>query len=282
MTVLDEIAAERARQIESEGWTPEHDDEHDDGALARAAACYAVGFIPRESTALGALYPLWPWDKKWWKPKSPRRNLVRAAALIVAEIERHDRAAGSAAIRKICDTFLREGPAVQPHVIAYVERQRDDTDFEEAWVEARGAHDNPVMTIWADRRGRRLGVRIPADMLAMYGSSLIVKRGGDGSIAGFATIEPDAPAEGGHGETWRRRYIDAAEAFAPKCPACGEPNILDAETERCDVLICHACRHAFLKKPPITTAPSKRHPALPPVQKAPPRNPGWDPTGGAS
>lgn len=28
MTVIDEIAAERRRQIEVEGWTPEHDDQH--------------------------------------------------------------------------------------------------------------------------------------------------------------------------------------------------------------------------------------------------------------
>ena len=35
---------------------------------------------------------LWPWAASWWKPKNRRRDLVRAAALIVAEIERIDRA----------------------------------------------------------------------------------------------------------------------------------------------------------------------------------------------
>lgn len=35
---------------------------------------------------------LWPWDREWWKPKDRRRNLVRAAALLIAEIERLDRA----------------------------------------------------------------------------------------------------------------------------------------------------------------------------------------------
>ena len=33
----------------------------------------------------------WPWSLDWWKPKDPRRDLVRAGALIVAEIERLDR-----------------------------------------------------------------------------------------------------------------------------------------------------------------------------------------------
>lgn len=42
MTVLEEIAAERQRQIEVEGWTPNHDDEHDRGEMANAAACYAL------------------------------------------------------------------------------------------------------------------------------------------------------------------------------------------------------------------------------------------------
>lgn len=33
----------------------------------------------------------WPWDDVWWKPKDPRTNLVKAGALILAEIERMDR-----------------------------------------------------------------------------------------------------------------------------------------------------------------------------------------------
>lgn len=93
-----DIAAERRRQVEVEGWTPEHDDEHDDGALARAAACYAaiesglssaVVYDGRNATPEDVLWPF----PGWLKPKGHRRNLVRAAALIVAEIERLDRAA---------------------------------------------------------------------------------------------------------------------------------------------------------------------------------------------
>jgi hypothetical protein len=36
---------------------------------------------------------VWPWSREWWQPKDRRRDLVRAGALIVAEIERLDRAA---------------------------------------------------------------------------------------------------------------------------------------------------------------------------------------------
>lgn len=90
MTVIDEIAAERRRQIEVEGWTAEHDDEHVSGSLSDAAAAYAIG----ASRSLLARKPpgIWPWKNEWWKPKSQRRDLIRAAALIVAEIERLDRA----------------------------------------------------------------------------------------------------------------------------------------------------------------------------------------------
>jgi hypothetical protein len=85
---LRDVAAERARQIDVEGWTPEHDDEHGRGELARAAVCYVAPLIPT-----GRKVPFdWPWDTGWWKPKNRRHNLVRAAALIVAEIERLDRA----------------------------------------------------------------------------------------------------------------------------------------------------------------------------------------------
>ena len=35
--------------------------------------------------------PSWPWVRRWWKPTDRRRDLVKAGALILAEIERLDR-----------------------------------------------------------------------------------------------------------------------------------------------------------------------------------------------
>lgn len=97
---LKDIVAERRHQIEDEGWTPEHDDRHVEGELPLAAACYAksAGSYSDEARARWphaskTISPLWPWDPKWWKPKTCRIDLVRAGALIVAEIERLDRAA---------------------------------------------------------------------------------------------------------------------------------------------------------------------------------------------
>jgi len=84
-----DILAERRRQIEAEGWTPEHDDAYASGVLAEAAASYALGAFERPDHPPES----WPWDQAWWKPsEDPRRNLVKACALLLAEIERIDRA----------------------------------------------------------------------------------------------------------------------------------------------------------------------------------------------
>lgn len=90
-TIIAEIVAERRRQIEVEGWTPAHDDKHDNGEMAYAAGCYAMNASPPRF-ADGVVPICWPWSREWWKPSQPRRDLVKAAALIVAEIERLDRA----------------------------------------------------------------------------------------------------------------------------------------------------------------------------------------------
>lgn len=83
-----DVLAERKRQISAEGWTPEHDDEHGTHEMAHAAACYAYP----ELTALVGVRT-WPWEPEWFKVRDHRSNYVRAAALLLAEIERLDRAA---------------------------------------------------------------------------------------------------------------------------------------------------------------------------------------------
>lgn len=89
-----DVLAERRRQVEREGWAPAHDDEHADGQMAAAGGCYALASaFPFERDLGHGHKPLyWPWDPSWWKPTTGRRNLVKAGALILAEIERLDRA----------------------------------------------------------------------------------------------------------------------------------------------------------------------------------------------
>lgn len=80
------IAAERERQMLSEGWTPEHDAEHINGELRDAAIAYLMATDDHADELTGR--DIWPWDESWWKPKDALSNLVRAGALIAAEIDR--------------------------------------------------------------------------------------------------------------------------------------------------------------------------------------------------
>jgi len=95
---INEIAAERERQITVEGYSLEHDDEHTKGELARAAASFALlaaadaATLPHEVRKWAA--SVWPFAMDELREKrSAIRMLVIAGALIVAEIERHRRQA---------------------------------------------------------------------------------------------------------------------------------------------------------------------------------------------
>lgn len=92
--ILD-VIRERFRQATDEGWTPEHDDkEHQSLELAKAAAAYLGRACNKDATRRSKTFPpgIWPWHRDWWKPADRRRDLVKAAALIIAQIEQLDRA----------------------------------------------------------------------------------------------------------------------------------------------------------------------------------------------
>jgi hypothetical protein len=93
--------AERMRQVSAEGYAFEHDDNHALGELAAAAACYALPvavytgclapFPPRGTLGLKLANHVWPWAPGSFRRKSRREDLIRAAALLIAEVERLDR-----------------------------------------------------------------------------------------------------------------------------------------------------------------------------------------------
>lgn len=90
-TGVELIAEERKRQIESEDWSPNHDDGHSCDELAIAGACYALPKDLREKPLWNEtlVERLWPFGSCEWNPKRNRvRDLVRAGALIAAEIDR--------------------------------------------------------------------------------------------------------------------------------------------------------------------------------------------------
>lgn len=87
---IDLINSERNRQINDKGWTPQHDDDHTDGELACAAAAFALSSTCRNFDE--EIITAWPWGEPMPSQESPLRDLVKAGALIVAEIERIQRA----------------------------------------------------------------------------------------------------------------------------------------------------------------------------------------------
>lgn len=106
---LIDVMNERDRQENEEHFAADRDDGYVKGELAQAAASYTVHSVVIASlrtqglpvdkieaiAAANGTPRTWPWAPEWWKPGSQRRNLVKAAALLVAEIERLDRAAGA-------------------------------------------------------------------------------------------------------------------------------------------------------------------------------------------
>lgn len=93
ITGMELIQAERTRQVEVEGWTPEHDDAHGGRVLWEAAQCYEAGapagVISLEVTPFSTVQHAlrWPWEIEAWKPGTAPRNLIRAGALYLAAAE---------------------------------------------------------------------------------------------------------------------------------------------------------------------------------------------------
>ncbi len=96
-----DVVDERVRQITKEGYSPAHDDAHLNGELAKAASVYAsvAAICTKESMEIPPCFRPkdWPLDLASFKKSTPRRMLVKAAALILAEIDRIDRLDGRSA-----------------------------------------------------------------------------------------------------------------------------------------------------------------------------------------
>lgn len=96
-----DVLAERRRQQTTEGYDPAHDDEHVNDEIAAMAAFYAMPPGAREWDASGTGYGKQLGDamrpEDWdGKTGDRRRELVKAGALVLAELERIDRAAAMA------------------------------------------------------------------------------------------------------------------------------------------------------------------------------------------
>lgn len=91
------IRDERKRQIDDEMYSEDHDTLHQYGELLDAAICYCLteyndyGLFERPIHVEKLINVIWPWGQEYWKPKDKLRNLIRAGALIAAELDRLNR-----------------------------------------------------------------------------------------------------------------------------------------------------------------------------------------------
>lgn len=102
-TGIELIATERRKQIEKDGWDSQHDSDHENYELTKAAICYAHRATKEGMCIWNDRIPNdWPFEAKAWKPEPRNTNspsplieqkdaikmLVKAGALIAAEIDR--------------------------------------------------------------------------------------------------------------------------------------------------------------------------------------------------
>ena len=96
------IAYERTRQVIQEGYDLDGDDRYVRNQLVDAAICYATKpeyrnnhliDVGLDRQRLKRVPVRWPWPPEAWNPSPAdrRRELVKAGALIAAEIDRLDR-----------------------------------------------------------------------------------------------------------------------------------------------------------------------------------------------
>lgn len=96
-----EIRAERERQVEMLGYTAERDDQYGNDELLSAAICYFNFHDDFEDVPAD-----WPWSIEAWKPKDRARNLIKAGALVLAEMDRCERL-GEGRSHALMDLFDR-------------------------------------------------------------------------------------------------------------------------------------------------------------------------------
>lgn len=98
MTGVEMIAQERRRQIDVEGHTTAHDDQHTDQSLPLVAIYYATppgSYVVRLDPLAKSTHPVWPhtWPRQLAKKSDHSRikQLVIAGGCIAAEIDRLQR-----------------------------------------------------------------------------------------------------------------------------------------------------------------------------------------------
>lgn len=170
------ILMERIRHYEVEGWDGEHDQDHNHGELAIAAACYAVNGTDA-GCHLGA-EDAWPWDESWDKRNKHDRikQLVIAGSLIAAEIDRlqgNKERYDGADLKQWADRQSPSGANVLVERLESLLRSwKEDIDFKkQAEEKAKNRQNVGAEKMWRHKReGIEKAVRELSKSLTQYKS----------------------------------------------------------------------------------------------------------------
>lgn len=86
-SIIAEIIAERNHQINDKGYTFKNDDAYINNELIDASIAYILNATGNATLATDC----WPWNLEYFKPSEKRRDIIKAIALLIAEVERIDR-----------------------------------------------------------------------------------------------------------------------------------------------------------------------------------------------
>lgn len=143
------VANERQRQVEAERYSCKHDDQHTDGSLADAAACYAAT-TPIFKTCSSIFFPLsnlFPWEIKFYKKdKHPRKKqLIISASLLMAEYDRLEREEKKDSRCRGCESLKGIKPGTWCGDLG-VTMNEDDTRCDEYRLPPfKALEDNPLL-----------------------------------------------------------------------------------------------------------------------------------------
>lgn len=97
---LSRLLRERIEQVERHGYTRSHDADHQEGEIGLGALAYLCaglavelgdGFdeaAARQAACLDSAANVWPWPRELFRPHDYETCLVKAGAMILAELDR--------------------------------------------------------------------------------------------------------------------------------------------------------------------------------------------------
>lgn len=84
---IEKLATERVRQIEEKGYDAEHDHNHVLLLRWGAQAYLRHAIALDEGVDLTAEECQWPWSEEFWKPGTAEEDLIKAGAMIAADLD---------------------------------------------------------------------------------------------------------------------------------------------------------------------------------------------------